>query len=80
QRLKESGLALRFDESVLDWLLTFKCRNRREWERLIDEEICTQLAGHLANAGPDRAETLVVKHDGGSVVIECGPREEARAQ
>ncbi|MEW6572769.1 MAG: hypothetical protein AB1374_03935, partial [Bacillota bacterium] len=74
QRLKESGLALRFDESVLDWLLTFKCRNRREWERLIDEEICTHLAGHLANAGPDRAETLLVKHDGGSVVIEMQTR------
>ncbi|MCL6639576.1 MAG: AAA family ATPase, partial [Firmicutes bacterium] len=73
-RVKEFGVDLRFHESVLDWLLSFKCEKRRDWEKLIDEEICTPLAGYLAEAGPIGTKKLVMKYDGSSVIIEIWGR------
>ncbi len=81
-RYTRQGLAVRFDASLVEWLLAHeKAETRRQnWERVLDEQIGPLLVQRLSQSDA-AGNALVVKFADGalSVTAEDNPREEGHA-
>lgn len=65
-RYSKLGLDLQWDDSLLDWLLTYQrtFSNQREWERLLDEQLAPALIRYLpAVPGKEVMSLRVAYHE-----------------
>ncbi|MCC7479334.1 ATP-dependent Clp protease ATP-binding subunit [bacterium] len=81
-RYTRQGLPVRFDASLVEWLLAQeKAETRRQnWERLLDEKIGPLLVERLSQ-GAGEGDSLVVKFADGALTVAADetPREEGHA-
>jgi ATP-dependent Clp protease ATP-binding subunit ClpC len=71
-RYGERGVELRWDESVVDWLLAQGGADAgpRDWERLVDDRLSPLLVRSLAGCGGQPCQSILIKVEGGQVHIE----------
>jgi ATP-dependent Clp protease ATP-binding subunit ClpC len=71
-RYSKLGLDLQWDDSLLDWLITYQrtFSNQREWERLLDEQLAPALIRYLPAVPGKEATSLRVAYHGNVVHVE----------
>ena len=71
-RYSKLGLDLRWDDSLLDWLITYQrtFSNQREWERLLDEQLAPALIRYLPAVPGKEATPLRVAYHENVVYVE----------
>ena len=73
RRYRKHGLDLRWDPTVVDWLVTQRetHQDRHAWERLVDKHIASLLVRHLPES-PDTEPkgVLVVYRDGAFSMVD----------
>ena len=78
ERYRRHGIELRWDDSLVDWLLEQEAdrASQREWERLADERLSPLIVPYLAPSDPKETKALVLRsHDGEVQIDECGPQQ-----
>lgn len=72
-RYSKLGLDLQWDDTLLDWLMTHyrAAVNRRDWERLLDEQVAPALIRFLPSAPGKEAQPLRVAYRESIVQIEA---------
>jgi len=81
ERYRKQGLALRWDDSLIQWLLSQQSAqaNQRDWERMVDECISPLLIPYLSADREKEVRSLVVKCEGGMIKVET-PQSEERSK
>jgi ATP-dependent Clp protease ATP-binding subunit ClpC len=71
-RYRKQGLELRWDETFVRWLVerANTAANRRDWERLIDEQIGPVLVAHLPATGTGKPRALRIAWKDGGMRVE----------
>ncbi len=71
-RFRQSGLELRWDETVIDWLATQAGPEGgpAEWERLVDDRLCPLLVRHMPRPGTNVGRALHVKLEANQVQVD----------
>jgi len=72
ERYNKQGMDVRWDESLLEWLLKQKgaSGSRRDWERLVDERLSPLLVERLPESREGPVRSLVVYWDGSRIKVE----------
>ncbi|MGB3216535.1 MAG: hypothetical protein WBD79_03950, partial [Anaerolineae bacterium] len=71
-RFSKLGLDLQWDDSLLDWLMTYQrtISNQRDWERLLDEQVAPALIRYLPSVPGKEATSLRVAYHESVVHVE----------
>jgi len=76
ERLRKMGIRVCFDDSIIDWLLSIsRCKNKRDWERLVDGSIGAFLARYLPEIEADK-RMIVIKCENGEITAEIAETKE----
>lgn len=72
ERFSKQGLDLRWDDSVIEWLMTHQgaYATPRDWERLVDEWLSPLLIRYLPGAGAKERTSLTVRCERGEIHLE----------
>jgi ATP-dependent Clp protease ATP-binding subunit ClpC len=78
-RFRQRGLHLRWDDSLLDWLVSASVAGEgpADWERLVDDRLGVVLVAHLPSGGAPRA--VLVRYAGDAIRVEVLDRDERNA-
>lgn len=73
ERYRKQGLLVSWDVSLLEWLFDQQefQRNRRDWERLLDEHLIPLLIQHLPAPGGKEVKSLIVRCHEGQIIVEA---------
>lgn len=82
ERYRKQGIDLRWDESVIQWLLSQQrsCASERDWERLVDNHISPILVKHLPAPAQKEVRLRIIKEEGDLIRVEKESPEEGRQQ
>jgi ATP-dependent Clp protease ATP-binding subunit ClpC len=80
-RYRQRGIDLRWDDSVVDWLLAQSGADAGpgDWERLVDDRLSPWLARSLAKHGGQEIQSMLIKIEGNQVQIGVVGEKERNA-